>query len=156
MIKVHPEKLAEAQVQAIQICEVLGTTVVSCKPTGSAYYGKECPADYDALLFVRGSGLFKTVDLEDFAARAEDFGWSDCGKNDSDPCSGGEPNEYEYYSSWVALRKGEYNAIITTDRVFYLRMAAAAELVKSQSFNKGQALDKEEVVSIFRAVREGE
>ena len=63
------------------------------------------------------------------------------------------PTELQYVSmgSFVSLRKGDINYIVTQSQVFFDRFRAATELAKSLNLS-----DKNERVALFRSVLYGE
>lgn len=162
MIHDHSEKLETGRFIAANDIDSCGHWAAQFGPTGSAYFGKEDPSDFDSLILVRKVAtegalhgvLLEIPDtLDDLIEKMEALGWELCGEDGE--CSGGNADSEDYRATWCAMRKGEFNAIITTDDVWYLRQAAATALVRQLSLDKGEALSKEQVIYYFRMIREG-
>lgn len=127
-----------------------GYATLECRKTGSAYYGDINPADYDVLVLVS-----KDTDLKRLAGKMRDglhgIGWEDCAHRSDTPEYENEENDY--YDKWVAIRKGDANAIITSDKVWFYRSLACAVYCKN-----GEDMlfaDKDERIEMFRLIRDG-
>lgn len=180
----HTEELAKAVAQASEAIKAAGYRPLMKRASGSAYYGKQDPEDLDVLVLVRGErdlteihvddGMpgAKPENLEDFTAEMRAQGWKDCGEDGN--TSGGNADESDYHVDWVALRKvlkagDEFqhrlgpvrqqrrtvNIIATTDVVWYYRQVAAGEMVRSMAVEYNEVPRKDEVIGVFRCIREG-
>lgn len=150
MLYDHTLNLEGAATLAVSDILACGTPVIFNGPVGSAWYGKEKPGDYDVLVLVPKDTL-----LEGLAERMASRLWTDCA-SDIGATSAGDPAGSDYYNTWIALRSGPFNAIITNDYVWCMRMRAASALVKQIATERYEVLEKEEVITIFRAIREGQ
>lgn len=176
----HTEALAKAVAQASEAIKAAGYRPLMKRASGSAYYGKQDPEDLDVLVLVRGErdlteiyvddGMpgAKPENLEGFTAEMRTQGWKDCGEDGN--TSGGNADESDYHVDWVALRKifvgdqlqvGELrnpktvNIIATTDVVWYYRQVAAGEMVRAMAVDYNEVPRKDEVIGVFRCIREG-
>lgn len=148
----HDEKLWQTQHEAFEaVHSATKLTVIDCQPTGSAYYGKPDPADYDCVMLIairEGHG-----DLFDLSEELHKLGWLDCSFEGN--TSGGDADDDLYGEQWIAARKGHMNAIITEDPAFYYRHFAASTMVRSIAIKRGEAPPKSEVIKLFQWVRDG-
>lgn len=169
----HSAILATAQAVAAEDIRAAGFIPLLKRPTGSAFYGKPDPGDFDVLVLIRepandhnGAGLlqeddgmphYRPEDMLGFIEAMKPLGYADCGEDGN--TSGGNSDEEDYHGSWCALRS-EYhgkslNILATTDVIWFYRQCAATALVRQMAEYAEEVPDKETVVGVFRAVREG-
>ena len=172
-------QLAAAQASCV-ILKAGGYDALYTQPSGSAFYGNPNPNDFDVLVLLRcpnngpepwsvdeDDGLpgYAPGDLDDFVQRMKGLGYKDCGEDGN--TSGGNSDEEDYRVNWCALRgtpaadhdeqfctPREVNLIVTTDIIWYYRQVAASCYCRHIRLNTGRAPHKDQVVAIFRAVRE--
>lgn len=149
----HDEKLRLAQHEVFEaVHAATKVKVIDCQPTGSAYYGKVAPADFDVLMwleFLPGGG-----DLLDLIDALGKDGWQDCSWEGN--TSGGDTDEDDYGEVWMAVRKGTTNAIITVDPAFFYRQFAASTMVRTIAAQQQRVPFKSDIIRMFQYVRDGE
>lgn len=117
--------------------------------SGSAYYGKENPPDYDVVV------LLCNVDLCTMIQLLKKDGWDDCAESAGVIPSGGDERTPGYGEVWASVRRGDTNIIMTTDAVWFYREQAATELVRKFALEEGKVLPKEQAIELFAMVRDG-
>lgn len=134
---------ARAIAADLEHCDV---TPLRTVPTGSAYYGKPNPADYDSLVHVS-----PCIEVKALVSVLHKYGWRDCARETGE--SGYPDDSSDYGHKWVAVRLGGYNAIITNDQQWFYRQWAAGELCRMLTRQHGNAMLKQDVIDIFRLIR---
>lgn len=117
--------------------------------SGSAYYGKENPADYDIVVLLYNTQLRTVMEL------LKQDGWTDCAEDLNIIPSGGDERTPGYGQVWGSVRKHDINIIFTTEVVWYYREQAATELTRRFAQDEGEVLPKEEVIELFAMIRDG-
>ena len=115
---------------------------IATHPTGSAYtvYPPVTTTDEDFLVLVK-----------DFAyarRKLQAHNWYECIVDDN-----GQPiyqTDEEYGSTWLALRKGKLNIMLTADASWYLRAVGATLVCKELNLK-----DKSDRCHAFRIIRDG-
>lgn len=168
----HSAALSFATKRASEDIEAAGFRPLFKQPTGSAFYGKDDPGDYDVLvlirdsnapeghdIFGRGDGMpgYRPDDMIGFIEAMKPLGYADCGEDGN--TSGGNTDEEDYHGSWCALRREfagkTLNILATTDIIWYYRQAASTALCRQLAEEFSVFPNKETFVGVFRAVREG-
>ncbi len=169
----HSAALSLAVDRARDDIKAAGFIPLFKQPTGSAFYGKPDPGDFDVLVLIRepandhnGAGLFqeddgmphyRPEDMLGFIEAMKPLGYADCGEDGN--TSGGNTDEEDYHGSWCALRREfagkTLNILATTDVIWYYRQAASTALCRQMAEEFSIFPGKEEFVGVFRAVREG-
>lgn len=168
----HSAILSTAVATACDDIKAAGYRPLFKQPTGSAFYGKPDPGDFDVLVLVRqntvpddhdilslGDGMpgYRPADMLDFIKAMKAQGYTDCGEDGN--TSGGNADESDYHGSWCALRSEfngtSLNILATTDIIWYYRQAAATALCRQLAEESSVFPDKYTFVGVFRAVREG-
>lgn len=149
----HDEKLRQCQheaYEAVHAVKGVRVKVIDCQPTGSAYYGRQNPADFDCIMLLD----IQQGDFADLWDGLDSAGWIGCGVEGN--TSGGDTDEADFGVTWVAVRRGQMNAILTTDKAFYYRHFAASTMVRAISAEHQCVPEKREIISLFQWVRDGE
>lgn len=167
----HSAILSTAVATARDDIKAAGYRPLFKQPTGSAYYGKQDPSDFDVLVLIRqetsptpddirtsdGMPGYRPSDMLDFIKAMKAQGYTDCGEDGN--TSGGNADESDYHGSWCALRSEfngtSLNILATTDIIWYYRQAAATALCRQLAEEFSVFPDKATFVGVFRAVREG-
>lgn len=142
---IHDARLAEIAA----LLKEQGFKNVGIFKSGSAYYGKENPPDYDIVVRLLNCNLSNWIGL------MKGLGWSDCAEDAECIPSGGDERTPGYGLVWCSVRKDDVNIIATTEDVWFYREQAATELVRKFALEDGEPLPKEEVIELFRLVRDG-
>lgn len=170
----HSAALSLATKQASEDIEAAGFRLLFKQPTGSAFYGKPDPGDFDVLVLIRedefsgrpegmpirtydGMPGRRPDDMLGFIEAMKPLGYADCGEDGN--TSGGNSDEGDYHGLWCALRREfagkTLNILATTDVIWYYRQAAATALCRQLAQEFSVFPSKETFVGVFRAVREG-
>lgn len=168
----HSAALSLAAKRASDDIKAAGYRPLFKQPTGSAFYGKPDPGDYDVLVLIRdsnapdghdifsqGDGMpgYRPNDMLGFIEAMKPLGYADCGEDGN--TSGGNTDEEDYHGSWCALRREfagkTLNILATTDIIWYYRQAASTALCRQLAEEFSVFPSKETFVGVFRAVREG-
>ncbi|WPJ54361.1 hypothetical protein RCIP0075_00039 [Klebsiella phage RCIP0075] len=159
----HSEALNDALNEARRVLEECGFVVVHARPTGSAYYGRENPADFDVLVLIGEQATNRDSDSPAWATLKDDevvpnaikalaaHQYEDCAYTAQEGDLGYEGEEYG--SVWAAVRGGRINIILTVSYEWYIRAAAATELTRRTSEVDGEVPPKDDIVEVFHICR---
>lgn len=150
----HSEALNDTLNLAREMLEAEGFHVQAIRPTGSAYYGAENPGDFDVLVLVCGSANELAPDenlVGQVISAVARHGFEDCvyTAQEGDLAYDGE----EYGDVWAAVRRGRANIVLTRSPEWYIRAAAATELIRHTSVTDDRVPPKSSIVEVFHICR---
>ncbi|UVB02997.1 hypothetical protein IVIADoCa2_20 [Xanthomonas phage vB_Xar_IVIA-DoCa2] len=116
---------------------------VAMHPTGSAFMCDPPVQNTDEDWLVLSDSPLTIHELEGLMKRD---GWTRCVETDAENYAG----DVSYGDTWIALRKGHYNIMLTECVGWYMRSCAATMLCKAMNLQM-----KEHRKHLFRAIRDG-